>query len=74
VRVRLFDEGFSPDEVFRHPRHQAAQKVLVERIERLRACAGLRDGYEVQQAALVAWMPSEFLPARDGSNVHHLRP
>jgi hypothetical protein len=50
--VRLFDEGFSPNEVINHPRHHAAQKVLVERIEQLRACASLREGYAFQQELL----------------------
>lgn len=51
-RVKLFDEGFSPDEVLYHPRHQAAQQVLAERIGQLRACASLRDIYEFQQELL----------------------
>jgi len=51
-RVRLFDEGFSPDEVLYHPRHQAAQQVLAERIGQLRAGASLRDIYEFQQELL----------------------
>jgi hypothetical protein len=50
--MRLFDEGISPDEVFRHPRHQTAQKSLPELIVQLWACANVKDRYEFQQALL----------------------
>jgi hypothetical protein len=47
--VRLFSQGFPPDDVFVHPRHEAAQKGLPELILQLRAAANVRDGYELQQ-------------------------
>lgn len=47
--VRLFSQGFPPDDVFVHPRHQAAQKTLPELIQQLRAAANVKDGYELQQ-------------------------
>jgi len=50
--VRLFSDGFMPDEVLWHPRHEAAQKSLAELIAQLRACASVRDGYEFQQTLL----------------------
>lgn len=50
--MRLFDEGVMPNNVFTHPRHQAAQKTLVELIEQLRACTSVDEGYEFQQALL----------------------
>lgn len=48
-RVRLFSPGFLPDDVFTHPRHEAAQKALPDLILQLRAAANVRDGYELQQ-------------------------
>jgi hypothetical protein len=51
-RVRLFDDTISPDEVFRHPQHEAAQQSLAELIVQLRACANVRDGYDLQQELL----------------------
>ena len=48
-RVRLFSPGFLPDDVFAHPRHEAAQKALPDLIVQLRAAANVKDGYELQQ-------------------------
>lgn len=42
--VRLFGQGFPPDDVFVHPRHQATQKALPELILQLRAAANVKDG------------------------------
>jgi hypothetical protein len=47
--MRLFSEGFLPDDVFVHPRHQAAQKALPDLVSQLRAAANVKDGYEFQQ-------------------------
>jgi len=48
----LSDWGFSPEEMFTHPRHQTAQELLPELIVQLRACANVKDGYEFQQRLL----------------------
>lgn len=48
-RVRLFSQGFPPEEVFIHPRHEAAQKALPDLIRQLRAAANVKDSYEFQQ-------------------------
>lgn len=50
--MKLFDEGVTPDEVLTHPRHQAAQATLVSRIEQLRACSTVEEGYAFQQDLL----------------------
>ncbi|MFF3257026.1 hypothetical protein ACFYWP_40010 [Actinacidiphila glaucinigra] len=50
--MKLFDQGFEPEEVIAHPRHQAAQVDLVPLIERVRACRSPQDGYELQQDLL----------------------
>jgi hypothetical protein len=47
--VRLFGQGFPPEDVFTHPRHDAAQKALPDLILQLRAAANVKDGYEFQQ-------------------------
>ena len=47
--MRLFSQGFLPDDVFTHPRHEAAQKALPDLIVQLRAAASVKDGYEFQQ-------------------------
>jgi hypothetical protein len=47
--VRLLSEGFLPDDVFAHPRHEAAQKALPDLIAQLRAATNVKDGYELQQ-------------------------
>ena len=47
--MRLFSPGFPPDDVFAHPRHEAAQKALPDLIVQLRAAANVKDGYELQQ-------------------------
>ena len=47
--MRLFSQGFPPDDVFAHPRHEAAQKTLPDLIVQLRAAADVKDGYEFQQ-------------------------
>jgi hypothetical protein len=47
--VKLFSPGFLPDDVFVHPRHEAAQKALPELILQLRTAANVKDGYELQQ-------------------------
>ncbi len=47
--MRLLSEGFPPEEVFTHPRHEAAQKALPDLIVQLRAAANVKDGYELQQ-------------------------
>jgi hypothetical protein len=47
--VRLFSEGFLPEDVFAHPRHEAAQKALPELIVQLRAAANVKDSYELQR-------------------------
>ena len=47
--MRLFSPGFLPDDVFAHPRHEAAQKALRDLIVQLRAAANVKDGYELQQ-------------------------
>lgn len=47
--MQLGSPGFLPDDVFLHPRHEAAQKVLPELILQLRAAASVRDSYEFQQ-------------------------
>ncbi len=47
--MRLFSEGFLPDNLFAHPRHEAAQKALADLIVQLRAAAKVKDGYEFQQ-------------------------
>lgn len=46
--VKLSIPGFEPDEVFVHPRHEAAQKALPELIVQLRSAANVKDGYEFQ--------------------------
>jgi len=45
----LFSPGFLPDDVFAHPRREAAQKALPDLILQLRAAANVKDGYELQQ-------------------------
>ena len=50
--MRLLDNGIAPDEVFTHPRHQRAQESLPDLIAQLRACANVKDGYELQQELL----------------------
>ena len=50
--MKLSDWGFSPEEMFTHPRHQTAQELLPELIVQLRACANVKDGYEFQQRLL----------------------
>jgi hypothetical protein len=45
----LFSPGFLPEDVFVHPRHEAAQKVLPDLIVQLRAAANVKDGYEFQR-------------------------
>jgi len=45
----LFSQGFLPDDVFAHPRHEAAQKALPDLIVQLRAAANVKEGYELQQ-------------------------
>ena len=47
--MRLFSQGFLPDDVFAHPRHEAAQKALPDLIVHLRAAANVKDGYQLQQ-------------------------
>lgn len=47
--MRLFSDGFAPDDVFVHPRHETAQKALPDLIVQLRAAANVKDGYELQQ-------------------------
>jgi len=47
--VRLFSPGFPPDDVFAHPRHEAAQKALPDVIVQLRLAVNVKDGYEFQQ-------------------------
>ena len=47
--MKLSMEGFPPDEVFAHPRHEAAQKALPDLIVQLRSAANVKDGYEFQQ-------------------------
>ena len=47
--MRLFSPGFPPDDVFAHPRHEAAQKALPDLIVQLRAAANVKDGYKLQQ-------------------------
>ena len=46
--MKLSIQGF-PDEVFAHPRHEAAQKALPDLIVQLRWAANVKDGYEFQQ-------------------------
>jgi hypothetical protein len=48
--MKLLDGPVSPDDVFLHPKHQAAQETLANLIVQLRACANVKDGYEFQQA------------------------
>jgi hypothetical protein len=50
--VRLADLGVSPQEVLRHPRHEAAQKSLPELIRQLRQCANVQEGCDLQQELL----------------------
>jgi hypothetical protein len=45
----LSDPSLLPDDVFTHPRHEAAQKALPDLIMQLRAAASVKDGYEFQQ-------------------------
>ena len=50
ARVRLFSQGFSPEDVFTHPQHEAAQKALPDLILQLRAAVhrfGLRTTLEL---------------------------
>jgi len=61
--VRLFSPGFPPDDVFTHPRHEAAQKALPDLIGQLRAAANVKDGYELHQE-LIAYVPCQNLPVR----------
>jgi hypothetical protein len=49
--VKLFDTE-TPEEVFAHPRHQAAQTFVAELIAKLRACATVQHGYELQNDLL----------------------
>ena len=51
----MFSPGFPPDDVFVHPRHEAAQKALPDLIGQLRAAANVKDGYEFQQE-LIAYV------------------
>ena len=46
--MRLFSPRFLPDDVFAHPRHEAAQKALPDLMVQLRAAANVKDGYELQ--------------------------
>jgi hypothetical protein len=48
-----------PDEVFRHPRHEAAQKLLPELITQLRECENVADGYEFQEVLFAALIETE---------------
>ena len=50
--MKLFDPGFSPDDVLAHPRHHTTQVALAELITQLRACRTVNDGYELQQELL----------------------
>ena len=47
--MRLFGQGFPPDDVFAHRRHEAAQKALPDLVVQLRAAANVKDGYELRQ-------------------------
>lgn len=47
--MRLSSPGFPSDDVFAHPRHEAAQKTLPDLIAQLRAAANVKDGYALQQ-------------------------
>jgi len=46
-------------EVFSHPRHEAAQKLLPQLISQLRACENVADGYEFQESLFAALMDTE---------------
>lgn len=50
--MRLFSQEFPPEDVFTHPRHEAAQKALLDLILQLRAAGNVKDGYEFQQDLL----------------------
>ena len=50
--VNSVNKRFPFEEVLAHPRHQAAQKSLVELIVQLRVCANVKDAYKFQQALL----------------------
>jgi hypothetical protein len=50
--VTLIAEGTSPQDLLRHPRHEAAQRVLPELITQLRQCTSVEEGYEFQKALL----------------------
>src|SRR6266481_5195705 len=56
--VRLLDYS-SPDEVYAHPRHLAAQRRLPELIRQLRQCSDVADGHEFQQALLAEVLTTE---------------
>jgi len=67
--VRLFSPGFPPDDVFAHPRHEAAQRALPDLILQLRAVASVKDGYEFQQELTARLSPYDLPspPARSTS-------
>lgn len=48
----LIAEGSSQGDMLRHPRHEAAQKVLPDLITQLRQCTNVEEGYELQKALL----------------------
>ena len=50
--MTLIAEGTSPQDMLRHPRHEAAQRVLPELITQLRQCTSVEEGYEFQKALL----------------------
>jgi hypothetical protein len=56
--VRLLDYE-SPDQVYNHPRHQAAQQRLAELIVQLRLCSNINEGYDFQQALLAEVLMAE---------------
>jgi len=49
VQLLAYD---SPDQVYNHPRHQAAQQRLADLIAQLRRCSDIADGHDFQQALL----------------------
>ena len=50
--MTLIAEGTSLRDMLRHPRHEAAQKVLPELITQLRQCTSVTESYEFQKALL----------------------
>jgi hypothetical protein len=50
--VRGLPAGVTPEDVFAHPRHLAAQELLPQLIGELRNCVSVQDGYDFQQALL----------------------